>query len=235
MLCSEALTVNSDYRGGQMAVLTCKRWSCPICAPVNRRRVIGLGRKGKPEKFMTLTAKPDRWASPDEAARGMRDAFARLIRLIRKENPSREVAYLRVFEKTKNGWPHLHVLLRAPWIDQRWLSQTWEDLTGAFIVDIRVVDNVQKAVFYITKYIGKDLEKFEGCQRWFRSKNWNEPEEIEVAFFGSHWEQIQSNGQLHWQFLQRVMSLEARGAEFEVRNRNYVRWRWPSDEEKRKK
>jgi hypothetical protein len=231
VLCSEVTTVNKNHTGGQAAILTCKRWSCPICHPINRSRVIRNGKRGKPEKFMTLTAKPSLWTSPDECAVGMRDAFAKLIRIMRKQWPGRTIEYMRVFEKTKAGWPHLHVLMRAPWIDQKWLSATWEELTGAFIVDIRAVDNVEKAVFYVTKYIGKELAKFEGVQRWFRSRNWNEPEQDQDAKvrFGEYWKKYEGKAHLIWWKI--MADAMAEGALFEERKWGFARWRYKIERE----
>jgi len=39
-----------------------------------------------------------------------------------------DFAFAYVFELTKRGNPHLHVLARCPWIPQKWLSQTWSRL-----------------------------------------------------------------------------------------------------------
>ncbi len=229
MLCSEAISVNQNSKGGKATILTCKRWSCPICHPVNRRKVIRLGKRGKPEKFMTLTVNPHLFDTPDQAARAMRDAFAKLIRLIRKKNPNRTIEYLRVFEKTKLGWPHLHILMRAPWIGQKWLSETWRELSGAFIVDIRAVDNVEKAVWYVVKYIGKELAKFEGVQRWFRSKNWNEPEtDIDPPkVFGAYRTKIEGAAHLNWWKI--IQDVRNKGGIFEEQRWGYALWAYPME------
>lgn len=121
--------------------------------------------------------------------------------------------------------------MRAPWIDQKWLSATWEELTGAFIVDIRAVDNVEKAVFYVTKYIGKELAKFEGVQRWFRSRNWNEPEQDQDAKvrFGDYWKKYEGKAHLIWWKI--MADAMAEGALFEERRWGFARWRYKIERE----
>lgn len=224
MLCSEAVKVNRNHTGGQVVLLKCKRWSCPLCHGDNRWRVIRAGRRGKPDKFVTLTCSSSQWETPDAAARAMVASFKTLIRRIREKYPTKPVEYLRVFEKTKKGWPHLHVLMRAPWIDQAWWSATWHEIYGAFIVDVRAVDNLQKALFYVTKYIGKELGKFEGVTRWFKSRGWCEPEERDTPsfYYGDAWTQLNLPAHLAlWRF---HIEAKRRGDIIEERTRKYVRW-----------
>jgi DNA-binding HxlR family transcriptional regulator len=231
LLCSDAIKVNANHRGGQVSILRCKRWSCEICHPIQRRRVISYARKGVPDRFVTLTCKPDLFETPDQAARAMRDAFAKLIRLIRKENPGRTVEYMRVFEATKAGWPHLHILMRTPWISQQWLSDTWKRLTGAFIVDVRQVKNIEHAAYYVAKYIGKALARFKGVTRWFRSRNWNEPrnDDDRPQCFGSHWDKIEGKPHLMmWRF---IFEAKANGYLIEEQRSDYLRWLIPPKKE----
>lgn len=227
LLCSEIVTVNSNQRGGQAATLTCKRWSCPLCRPDNRKRVIGLAKRGDPDKFLTLTIRHSDWETPDSAACGMRDAWAKMVRLIRKTYPSRRLEYLRVFEAHKSGWPHMHILMRAPFIPQAWLSAKWEELTGAFKVDIRAVEQKEKAAYYVAKYIGKDLHRFQGVTRYYRSQGYNGPREDEPIrhLFGQHWFRVNKSPQ-HY-FWQQALELERRGAVIEERRVGYMLWSNP--------
>ena len=229
MLCSTEVLVNSDHTGGRAVTLKCKRWSCPICRPENRARVKKLARDGVPDKFLTLTCKPDRWASPDEAARGMREAFRLLIRLIRRHHKARTVEYFRVFEAHKSGWPHLHILLRAPFITQDWLSEEWQRLTGAFIVDIRKVKNKEQAAFYVSKYIGKDLHKFEGVTRYHRSRKWNKPkdDQDQPKIFQGGWHKDGRAPQFfYWQT---ALDIEKMGGVIVDRRLGYLEWVMPME------
>lgn len=190
MLCSEILTVNRNPHEGRVSLLRCKKWDCEICHPYNRQRVIRFARHGKPNAFITLTVKPDRYETPDEAARDMKRAFVLLRRAIWKKYRIKNMPFLVVFERTKAGWPHMHILARVKWISQAWLSQKWNELLGAPIVDIRRIQDQGRMVAYITKYIGKELHSFANCKRWWRSHNYDlgEDDQWNPKFFRDHWE-----------------------------------------------
>lgn len=83
--------------------------------------------------------------------------------------------FIAVFEATKRGWPHLHIVARAGWIDQRWLSKRMAALIGSPIVDVRRVDGVGKVAHYVAKYLGKNPHRFEGVKRYWRSLKYLSP------------------------------------------------------------
>ena len=85
--------------------------------------------------------------------------------------------FLAVFEATKLGWPHLHIVARAKWVDQRWLSHRMGALIGSPIVDVRAVGNISKRAAYITKYIGKNPHRFAGVKRYWRSLKYLSPDD----------------------------------------------------------
>lgn len=195
MLCDEATNVKRDGRELAVSVLHCKRWKCEICQPLCRWEVIQKGKRGKPTTFMTLTSNPHLYETPDAAARDMKRALVALRRRIHKRYGIKNLPFMCVFEKTKRGWPHLHILARAPWMDQKWLSDQMKDLIGAPVVDIRKIDNEGRAAAYVSKYVGKDPVAFQGCKRWWRSHNY-ECEEKDVRpqiMFGVEWEQTSFN------------------------------------------
>jgi hypothetical protein len=63
--------------------------------------------------------------------------------------------YICVLEFTKTGVPHLHILFDR-YIDQKWISKTWDKLGGGCIVFIKQV-TVQKVSRYLSKYLTKEL------------------------------------------------------------------------------
>lgn len=133
--------------------LRCRRWGCPHCGP---RRIAHITHKcmaAKPNKFVTLTVNNSLYASPREAYDATRRHVATLTRSIRKHVGEWE--YLRVLEVTRRGWPHYHQVARGGYVDQHWLSQQWDLLTGAKIVDIRAVKNLKEAAAYLMKYLYK--------------------------------------------------------------------------------
>lgn len=152
--------------------LSCRRWSCDECCEDRAAELVRLAAAGKPTHFITLTCDPALWPSPADAARAMQDARAELVRRIRKLGPGFPFEYFSVWEATRAGWPHLHILARTDYIEQAWLSATWADLTGAPIVDIRKVERPEDAASYVAKYVGKDPHHFGTNNRYSRSRAW---------------------------------------------------------------
>jgi len=105
----------------------------------------------------------------------MKKAFAKLVQKIRYKTGNFE--YLLVFELTKKGTPHIHMLSRGGFIPQAWLSDQWKKLTGSFIVDIRRIRRKKDVSNYITKYLGKAIasvaEGLNGLRVVQKSKLWD--------------------------------------------------------------
>lgn len=173
-LCTPDTIVNADLFEGEIFPLRCKRWSCPHCAQINRKKVMMAARDGNPNTFLTLTCKPDLHETPDEAAQDMVRGLRLLRRRIQRKWGIDKLPFIVVFEKTKKGWPHMHLLIRAPYMHWKVLRRMWESITGAFEVDIRYIKKRAQIMFYVTKYIGKDLFAFDHCKRWWRSHNYKE-------------------------------------------------------------
>ncbi len=134
--------------------------------------MIELAQSGKPTTFITLTSNPATGHSPASRARALAHAWPQVVKRARKKYGYPCIPYLCVFEATKRGEPHLHILCRVKWIDQRWLSHQMRDLTGAPIVDIRQVKSQKQVAHYISKYIGKEPHRFATCKRYWRTQNW---------------------------------------------------------------
>lgn len=182
-LCTDRTVVNEGPSEGTMHTLRCKRWSCEYCAPNNRKRVVRKARDGNPTVFLTLTWNANRPESPDAAARVLKNAWVNLRRRIERTFGQKKVPFICVFEKTKRGYPHMHILMRADFIPQEWLSNAMKELIDAPIVDIRKIKDRKMAYFYVTKYLGKDLAPFEGCKRWWRSHNYEIEKDPEYVPF----------------------------------------------------
>lgn len=78
--------------------------------------------------------------------------------------------YFLVWERTKAGWPHAHILLAAGGVAKRWLSANWRELTGSYIIDLQPISSPEHAAHYLTKYLTKDPQVPAGFRRWRRSK-----------------------------------------------------------------
>ena len=182
-LCTDRTIVNEGASEGTYSTLKCKRWSCDQCRPMLKQRVCRKARDGNPNIFMTLTWNTNRPETPDEAARVMKHAWVLLRRRIAKAFQLKNVPFIVVFERTKRGYPHMHMLLRSRYIKQQWLSDQMNEIMDAPIVDIRKIKDRKVAFYYVTKYIGKDLASFKGCKRWWRSHNYEEEKEEDFVRF----------------------------------------------------
>lgn len=176
-LCTDRVFVNADTTSAEIKGLRCKRWDCEICKPFNRMRVMHAAKNGRPNLFMTLTCDHKKYSSPSEAARDMKRGLVLLRRMIERRWKVKNVPFIVVFEAHESGWPHMHLLLRAPYMHWKVLRGMWEHITGAFQVHVSEIKTIGQALFYVTKYIGKDLGKFDGCKRWWRSHNYNQIDE----------------------------------------------------------
>lgn len=182
MLCSERILVNQGPTEGHAAILRCKRWSCDLCNPFNHRRIKRAAREGEPTTFLTLTSNPAKHDTPDAAARALKAAWVNLRRAMARELGIEKPPFIAVFEATKKGWPHLHILMRCKFIEQRWISETMARLNGAPICDIRRIKSVKQVAAYVAKYISKAPEAFKQCKRWWRSHDYAIAEEDRPDF-----------------------------------------------------
>lgn len=182
MFCSEAILTNQDHDEGHAVTLRCKRWSCDLCKPFNHRLTKRRAREGAPNVFLTLTVNPRRYETFDAAARSLKVAWVNLRRAMERDHDVRRPPFIAIFEETKAGWPHLHILMRCKWIDQRWYSATMDRLIGAPIVDVRFIQDVGRVAAYVAKYISKAPCAFKGCKRWWRSHDFEISREERESF-----------------------------------------------------
>lgn len=176
MFCQEWVLVKSQGRHLTAEPLKCKCWTCELCQPLRCRRLMRQGYLGRPNMFLTLTVNPSWFRDPHERAQQLARAW-RLLRLrALRRYGYKDLPFLAVFEKTKSGEPHLHILLRCKWLDQKWVSAQMRQLIGAPIVDVRRVVGATKILNYITKYIGKEPHAFRGTKRYWSSRDWEMPD-----------------------------------------------------------
>jgi len=171
-LCSETTLVKRLPDRIKVITLFCRSWGCPICAPKRAGQVAHDITRGKPTKFLTLTVNPKVFGSPEERADRLATAFRKWIRIQRKRFPAAEVEYYAVFERTKQGEPHLHVAGRWPYIPQREISQFFDAELSAPVVDIQGARTPKGLARYLSKYLSKDCTKFGTLKRYFRSRAW---------------------------------------------------------------
>jgi len=142
---------------------------------------MGKACAGQPTRFLTLTANPA-WGE-DQADRraALAKCFNVIVKRLRRRFPGREVEYLAVTEATKLGEPHLHVLMRCPYVPQSVLSAWMGELMASPIVDIRKIRGMKQVVAYVAKYLVKAPEQFGAAKRYFGSKHWNTEPDAEYV------------------------------------------------------
>lgn len=154
-------------------ILRCNSWNCPICLPRRKRQVVALARSGEGTVFVTLTVNPSWGTSPDDRARSLADSWRIVVRLWKTRHKGLPLPYFCVFEATKNGEPHLHILCRTPWISQKWISTVMARLMDAPIVVVKKVRSQKKIAEYLSKYLGKNPHRFGKCKRYWVTQNWD--------------------------------------------------------------
>lgn len=155
--------------------LRCRSWSCPYCAKRNAYRLLQRLEATPVHSLMTLTCNPRGYQTPDEAFLRMSVALNSFFKRVRRQWPDAQIEYFAVWERTKKGWPHVHLLMRAPYLPQRWVSGVWNELTGAKVVDIRRVYQAATAIHYIAKYLSKDPQVPPGYKRYRSSRHFFAP------------------------------------------------------------
>jgi len=172
--CSEWSLLKVEFRTATVLPLKCKCWTCDECRPGRTRRLVEEAKSGRPTIFITLTSRRRPGLTRDQAAVNMTDAWRKVRRKYMATHGRGSIPFLAVFEETKKGWPHLHIVVRAKWVKQRWLSKQMRKLTGSPIVWVTKVHGLGKVAAYISKYISKNPHRFAGVKRYWRSLDYLE-------------------------------------------------------------
>jgi hypothetical protein len=174
MICGDCSAVKYGTDWGIAVSLPCRSWTCSNCAPRRKRQLIRDACDGHPNRFITLTCRPRPDISPVAAARDLAHAWRLIVKRAKRQWHWAKLEYLAVFERTKAGNPHLHILARCGFIPQRWLSAQMDGLTGAPNVDIRRVAYGRGLARYLAKYLGKDPQRFGTLKRYWSTQAWSQ-------------------------------------------------------------
>lgn len=149
---------------------------------------------GEPTRLLTLTVNPQHGESPADRLRGLSNAWRLVVKRLRRANPGKEVEFLAIVEETKAGEPHLHILLRSPFVPQALISEWMRELIDAPIVDIRRVKNAREVIRYVAKYVTKAPKQFDRMKRYWSSGSWeekSEPPEQPTPLINVPWHVVQ--------------------------------------------
>jgi hypothetical protein len=139
---------------------------------MRRRELIMLARAGRASTFLTLTTSIEAGEDNDARSRALVRGWQLMTKRIKRRYKLRHLPYLAVIEATATGQPHLHILLRAPFIPQSYLSAMAQEIYQSPIVWIEAIRDRNKTGGYVAKYIGKAPHRFTGCKRYWRSQDW---------------------------------------------------------------
>jgi hypothetical protein len=138
--------------------VNCGSWSCSYCGPRKAKRakraIRELAETLGLYYFLTLTVDPSHLREGEDAIKHLQACFDKFRTYLRRKFGMAPV-YIRVVEFTRNGLPHYHILIDR-YIEQQWISQTWNQLGGGKIVWIKRA-RIQKIAHYLAKYLTKEL------------------------------------------------------------------------------
>lgn len=134
---------------------------CIPCARARSRKIEGALVKafsGSKPLFLTLTLRASR-ATLSACLDRLYASFKALRRdAVWKSAVRGGVAVTEIKRGSGSGqWHvHLHALLQADYLDARWLSERWKEITGdSFIVDVSRMKHQQEGIGYVAKYASK--------------------------------------------------------------------------------
>lgn len=113
-----------------------------------------------------------RWTLNSDRRSARQEAITRAITSKTTALEVRTLPYFAFLERTKRGEPHLHILIRSPFIPQDWLSAQMQDLTGSPVVWIEAIKGTRHAIRYVTKYVTKEPAQWGNKKRYWKSRNW---------------------------------------------------------------
>jgi hypothetical protein len=143
-------------------------WHCKdrLCRPCMRksrrtiRQIIKNNVKGQRARFVTLTLDHREESLKEMMGRG-KSAFGRLKRgKFWKTHCAGGICVPETKIGKDGRWHyHFHMVTTGRFMDQDELSKAWKKASrGAFIVDIKIVDDMDGQVAYITKYVTKLID-----------------------------------------------------------------------------
>ncbi len=131
----------------------CHKWACPRCRLRKQWALQEKAEAGNPDRHIVLTVEAGSRLPLDVQVSVFHNNVRRLFRLIRRVWGPFE--YMAQWELTKKGTPHLHILQRGCFIDYKWLSKAWFEISGSKIVWISKVRSARGAARELTKYATK--------------------------------------------------------------------------------
>ncbi len=151
--------VDLDDDDPATAEYRCGSWDCYCCGYRMRQNLVEeiqriTSERPQMSRMLTLTLDPaDAPENQERQHKYITERWNALRTRLKREVG--DFSFIWVREEQDNGMPHLHALV-SRFLPQGVVSEAWSDLGGGEIVDIRKMDNVDKAAHYVGKYLTKD-------------------------------------------------------------------------------
>lgn len=150
---------------------------------------------GRPNRFLTLTIRPEPNETPENAVKRLNAAWRTLRARICREHKIKTVPHMTVVEKHKSGMPHLHIFLRCPYLKFDWLKAQMEDIANAPHVFIQHLHAKKRAAAYAAKYCTKADAQIGNAKRYYKARSYEtrppREEEAKNAFW-IDWDRLQT-------------------------------------------
>jgi hypothetical protein len=173
--CNSAVLVKPGHQEQVAVSILCKSWGCATCGPLRKRQLIAIAIAGAPSTFLTVTLRRTEAETPALAAKKLANAWRKLRRRIMRVQQLQALPFLAVMERHLSGWPHLHILMRAPFIPQAWLSAEMRAIANSTIIDIRRAQSARTTAIYVAKYLTKNPERIGTAKRYWQSIDYQLP------------------------------------------------------------
>jgi len=178
-ICREWMLHRQSTTHAEGKPLLCRSWTCEHCYELRKRQLMAIAFSGEPNRFLTLTVNPAFLGSPEERLRSLAWAWRTVVKRLRREHRGKTLEYLAVVESTKRGEPHLHILLRSPFLPHQQISDYMGELINAPVVDIRTARGKGQVIAYVLKYIAKDPAHFGTSKRYWMSRHYKQEDDYE--------------------------------------------------------
>lgn len=158
----------------------CKMWSCPACAERNAMRVVlhavhgsnCLMRSGETLEFLTVTSHEK--LNERGSFNVLPVAWNKLNRRVKRATNNPKPAYFAVPEQHADGRWHLHAVVNFG-LSKRWFKDSARSCGLGYEVEIEKIEDAGRVSFYISKYMGKQLQasaRYKNLRRVRHSNNW---------------------------------------------------------------
>jgi len=180
----------------------CDSWSCGDCSErmANRwglRAEMGCAqiiRRGETVDFVTITSH-EKLRNFADTERVWKSAWTGLYHAIKRQR--RELTYMIVPERHKDGRMHIHALWNAG-VSQKWLKDNARKRGLGYQCKIIPIAHSNYAAKYVTKYVCKDFGS--DLPAHFRrvrvSHDWADIPKPTTQYDDLHWEYVGTNGAL---------------------------------------